>query len=149
MESGINGWMSIKEMMPDPEERVLLCTVSKVGGKKYKHIVIGMHEDGNVYEGNSKYSWEDCNWDEDECYDEEKDDYLVPEGWWEDGLYNETIGLIDDEVIAWMPLPEVYEEIDFVYDQSKSFVFPPFTQCCCCGNTEEEDEVKQNENNIR
>ena len=48
-----------------------------------------------------------------------------------------------------MPLPEVYEEINFVYDQSKSFVFPPFAQCCCCGNTEEEDEVKQNENNIR
>lgn len=57
MESGINGWMSIKEMMPDPEERVLLCTVSTVGGKKYKHITIGMHEDGNVYEGNSKYLW--------------------------------------------------------------------------------------------
>lgn len=149
MESGIEGWMSIKEMMPDPEERVLLCTVSKVGGKKYKYIVIGMYEDGNVYEGNSKYLWEDCNWDEDEYYDEEKDDYLVPEGWWEDGVYSETTGLIDDEVIAWMPLPEVYEEINFVYDQSKSFVFPPFAQCCCCGNTEEEDEVKQNENNIR
>lgn len=120
MESGINGWMSIKEMMPDPEERVLLCTVSKVGGKRYKHIVIGVYEDGNVYEGNSKYLWEDCDWDEDEYYNEEKDDYLVPEGWWEDSIYSERIGLIDDEVIAWMPLPEVYEEINFEYDPNKS-----------------------------
>lgn len=50
MESGIEGWMSVKEMMPDPEERVLLCTVSTVGGKKYKHITIGIYEDGKINE---------------------------------------------------------------------------------------------------
>lgn len=135
MESGINGWMSIKEMMPDPEERVLLCTVSTVRGKKYEHITIGIYEDGKI--------------NEDVAEDGEKGGYIVPKGWWEVGVYSEVISGIDDEVIAWMPLPEVYEEINFVYDQSKSFVFPPFAQCCCCGNTEEEDEVKQNENNIR
>nr|DAZ63760.1 MAG TPA: Protein of unknown function (DUF551) [Caudoviricetes sp.] len=153
MESGINGWMSIKEMMPDPEERVLLCTVSTVRGKKYEHITIGIYEDGKINEYDSKYCWDDNGTDwydnEDVAEDGEKGGYIVPKGWWEVGVYSEVISGIDDEVIAWMPLPEVYEEINFVYDQSKSFVFPPFAQCCCCGNTEEEDEVKQNENNIR
>ena len=46
-------------------------------------------------------------------YDEENDCYIIPEGWWEcrhfnaDDVYN---NLIDCEVIAWMPLPELYRE---------------------------------------
>lgn len=34
MESSFGGWISIKEEMPKPEERVLLHTVSTVRGKK-------------------------------------------------------------------------------------------------------------------
>lgn len=152
MESGIEGWMSVKEMMPDPEERVLLCTVSKVGGKEYKHITIGVYEDGKINEYDSKYCWDDNGTDwygnEEVEVDNVKGGFIVPEGWWEVGVYSEVIGLIDDEVIAWMPLPEVYEEINFVYDPNKSFVFPPFAQCCCCGEPEKEKD-DLNENNIR
>lgn len=108
MESSFGGWISIKEEMPKPEEIVLLHTVSKVGGKRYHHVTIGMHEDGNVYEGNSYYGWDIFGAEEIENYDEEKDDFRVPEGWWEVGMY-EVIGKIDDEVIAWMPLPRAEE----------------------------------------
>ena len=46
-------------------------------------------------------------------YDEEKDDYIIPEGWWEnrqftpDDVYNSPI---DCEVTHWMPLPELPNE---------------------------------------
>lgn len=146
MESGINGWMSIKEMMPDPEERVLLCTVSTVRGKKYEHITIGIYENGKINEYDSKYCWDDNGTDwydnEDVAVDSEKDGFIVPKGWWEVGVYSEVISGIDDEVIAWMPLPEVYEEINFVYDQSKSFVFPLQKGILACGG-------RIHENNIR
>jgi hypothetical protein len=115
-----------------------------VRGKKYEHITIGIYENGKINEYDSKYCWDDNGTDwydnEDVAVDSEKDGFIVPKGWWEVGVYSEVISGIDDEVIAWMPLPEVYEEINFVYDQSKSFVFPPFAQCCCCGEPEEEKE---------
>lgn len=142
-------WISVKDRLPEVEERVLLLTVNDVGDKKFYHVTIGMYEDGTVNAEYSKYSWDESAYDGIIDYDEEKDADFVCKGWWEVGVYSEVISGIDDEVIAWMPLPEVYEEINFVYDQSKSFVFPPFAQCCCCGEPEEEDEVKQNENNIR
>ncbi len=46
-------------------------------------------------------------------YDEEHDDYFVPEGWWEsrcftpDDVYN---CMVDCEVTHWMPMPELPEE---------------------------------------
>lgn len=41
-------------------------------------------------------------------YDEERDDYKIPKGWWEyrhfnpDDVYNNKI---DRPVVGWMPLP--------------------------------------------
>lgn len=133
-------WISVKDRLPEVEERVLLLTVNDVGDKKFYHVTIGMYEDGTVNAEYSKYSWDESAYDGIIDYDEEKDADFVCKGWWEVGVYSEVISGIDDEVIAWMPLPEVYEEINFVYDQSKSFVFPPFAQCCCCGEPEEEKE---------
>ena len=46
-------------------------------------------------------------------YDEENDCYIISEGWWENRHFNQDEvynNLIDDEVIAWMPLPEPYME---------------------------------------
>ena len=43
-----------------------------------------------------------------EHYDEEKDDYKIPKGWWEDrhfcpdDVYN---NVVDFPVVGWMPLP--------------------------------------------
>lgn len=91
MGSSFGSWINIEEKMPKTEERVILHTVSTVRGKKYEHITIGIYEDGKI--------------NEDVAEDGEKGGFIVPKGWWEVGVYSEVISEIDDEVIAWMPLP--------------------------------------------
>ena len=67
---------------------------------------MALYEDGNVFSEDSEWNWEDLyDWG---TYDEERDDYRIPEGWWEyrhfnpDDVYNNKI---DCPVVGWMPLP--------------------------------------------
>ena len=69
-------------------------------------ITTAHYEDGNVFSQDSEWNWEDLpDWG---TYDEERDDYRIPEGWWEyrhfnpDDVYNNKI---DCPVVGWMPLP--------------------------------------------
>ena len=72
----------------------------------YLGITTAHYEDGNVFSEDSEWNWEDLP----DCgtYDEERDDYRIPEGWWEyrhfnpDGVYNDKIDCL---VVGWMPLP--------------------------------------------
>ena len=73
----------------------------------YMGITTAHYEDGNVFSQDSEWNWEDLpDWG---TYDEERDDYRSPEGWWEyrhfnpDDVYNNKI---DCTVVGWMPLPE-------------------------------------------
>lgn len=72
----------------------------------YLGITTAHYEDGNVFSENSEWNWKDLpDWG---TYDEERDDYKIPEGWWEyrhfnqDDVYNNKI---DCAVVGWMPLP--------------------------------------------
>lgn len=72
----------------------------------YMGITTAHYEDGNVFSQDSEWNWEDLpDWG---TYDEERDDYRIPEGWWEyrhfnpDDVYNNKI---DCTVVGWMPLP--------------------------------------------
>lgn len=72
----------------------------------YLGITTAHYEDGNVFSEDSEWNWEDLpDWG---TYDEERDDYRIPEGWWEyrhfnpDDVYNNKI---DCTVVGWMPLP--------------------------------------------
>ena len=72
----------------------------------YMDITTAHYEDGNVFSQGSEWNWEDLHdWG---TYDEERDDYRIPEGWWEyrhfnpDDVYNNKI---DRPVVGWMPLP--------------------------------------------
>lgn len=98
-------WISVKDRLPEVEERVLLRTVNDVGDKKFYHITIGMYEDGTINAEYSRYSWDESAYDSIIDYDEEKDADFVCKGWWEMGVYSEKVGWIDDEVIGWLPLP--------------------------------------------
>lgn len=72
----------------------------------YLGITTANYEDGNTFSEDSKFYWEDLP--DYGTYDEERDDYRIPEGWWEcrhfnpDEVYNNQI---DCPVVGWMPLP--------------------------------------------
>lgn len=95
-------WISIDERMPEAEEEVLIQAETKTGQKV---VTTAMYEDGKMPTGNSMWNWQDLDF----LYDEETDEYLIPEGWWEyrhynsDDVYN---CCVDDTVTHWMPLPE-------------------------------------------
>lgn len=66
------------------------------------------HTDGNTYAENSDYNWTEGSVEM--RYDEEADDFIVPEGWWEDVQCGDEFSQVDAKVTHWMPLPEPPKE---------------------------------------
>lgn len=103
-------WISVTERLPNPETEVLITARRKYTGGIFVDIVTpAIYEDSTILENDSIWTWEEI----DGKYDEENDCYIIPEGWWEyrhynpDGVYD---NIVDDKVIAWMPLPEPYKK---------------------------------------
>ena len=104
------GWIPCSERLPQVETEVYIVAKRKYrdGGVRYI-ATTAMYEDGTVNEEDSAWVWYDIEGE----WDEEHDCYKIPQGWWEykhynhDDCYNNAI---DDEVIAWMPLPAPYTE---------------------------------------
>lgn len=100
------GWIPVSEKLPNPETEVLILAKRKmIGSEKFYYIVsTALYEDGTIRENDSCWLWTEL----DGKWDEEEDCYIIPEGWWEyrhynpDEVYNNCV---DDEVIAWKPLP--------------------------------------------
>ena len=94
-------WVSVKDKMPEPEIEVFILALRN----GYEVLTTAMYEDGTISTDDSAWNWYDLDFD----YDEERDVYLIPEGWWEyrhynpDDVYN---NVVDDEVTHWLPLPE-------------------------------------------
>ena len=94
-------WIPVTKRFPNCEEEVYIQT-------KKGTITTAMYEDGTMPDEESVWNWTDIDFD----YDEESDTNYIPQGWWEyrhfnpDDVYNNKV---DEEVIAWMPLPEKYE----------------------------------------
>lgn len=98
----IPAWRDPDKDPPKVETEVLV--LYRYNG--YMGITTAHYEDGNVFSQDSEWNWEDLpDWG---TYDEERDDYRIPEGWWEyrhfnpDDVYNNKI---DCTVVGWMPLP--------------------------------------------
>lgn len=98
-------WISVKDKLPKPEEKVLALVERKYQNTVHRIIVLGMYEDGKLTTDESGLSWDDC-FDFFE-YDEVKDDYIIAEGWYEDNTYAEEDYAIYDTVTHWMPLSEI------------------------------------------
>ena len=102
-------WISVKDRLPESEKEVLIAAKSEYMGKVFWTITTAIYEDGTVHTEDSEWNWYDCTFK----YDEETDDYIIDEGWWEyrhynqDDVYNNPV---DNFVLFWMPLPERPEE---------------------------------------
>ena len=104
-------WIPVTERLPEAETEVLILTSRKIYSLKSRshtthHIITtGMYEDGTKRTEDSEWWWEADGFE----YDEERDDYIIPEGWWEYKHYNgdeQHNYAVDDEVTHWMPLPQ-------------------------------------------
>lgn len=103
-------WISVKDRLPEVEAEVLVRVQWRCGDCIRSTVTTAMYEDGTVLEDGSRWEWDEIwEWGE---YDEEKDKYRIPEGWWESNHYSSMDSYnnhIDDEVTHWMPLPKPLE----------------------------------------
>ena len=99
----VQKWISVKDKLPEPEQEVLVCVRSKISN--YSYVCCAMHVPENWYRQSSDFCWDFECCDE---YDEEQDDYIVKQGWYE-SIHNwddySVVG-IEDIVTHWMPLPQ-------------------------------------------
>ena len=111
VERNVGKWIPVTERLPECEQEVLICTKKKVLGRNaYIDCIVtpAIYEDGTMLENDSIWRWEDIEY---AGWDENEDCGIIPEGWWEnrhfnpDEVYNNPV---DQEVVAWMPLPEPY-----------------------------------------
>ncbi len=96
-------WRDPDKDPPKVETEVLILYRNDIDGYG---ITTAHYEDGSIFLQDSVWYWEDLpDWG---TYDEERDDYKIPKGWWEyrhfnpDDVYNNQI---DRPVVGWMPLP--------------------------------------------
>lgn len=105
----VGDWISCSERLPKNEEEVEITYTRKnyKTGKTMYFTARAFYEDGTMNTEDSDYCWYDKdNWE----YVEEKDSYIIPEGWFEVVSFSEEFGAVDMPVIAWQPLPEPYKE---------------------------------------
>ena len=103
-------WILCSKKMPPVETEVFIVARRKYKGGEVRYITTtAMYEDGTVLENDSCWRWEEIEGE----WDEENDCYIIPEGWWENRHYNPDEvynNMVDDEVVAWLPLPKKFEE---------------------------------------
>jgi hypothetical protein len=104
-----NNWVPVTERMPDNETEVDVTVERRYDDKIHTFTCRAVYEDGTMWSDDSMFCWD--NFDNME-YDEEKDDYLVPEGWFESVSYLEESHIIDDFVIAWKPVSNPWNKTD-------------------------------------
>lgn len=108
-DTNVGKWIPVSEKLPDIETEVIVLAKRNFKGGDFRYIITtALYEDGTVLENDSIWHWNDLDGE----WNEEEDCYIIPRGWWEyrhynmDEVYNNAI---DDEVIAWQPLPEPYK----------------------------------------
>lgn len=71
------------------------------------------YEDGSITQTESAFDWEEYVGNDGECdYNEEKDEYMIPVGWFESRWYGEECHkMYDAEIIAWREI-EQFEEVE-------------------------------------
>lgn len=89
-------WVKCSDRMPESGQYVLAYLKNQLGkGRRIRAFYAAKFTE----ESNG-------DWDEFAEYDEERDKYYTPEGWYETNEYEETHWKVTDPVSHWMPLPE-------------------------------------------
>lgn len=102
MDESLCRWISVKERMPENEKDVLISFDREYNGKVYHCVGMAFHTDGMTTTDDSIYCW---NENDDLIVDEERDAYIVPQGWWEVVNFSDEFSAVNMPVTHWMPLP--------------------------------------------
>lgn len=128
-----NGWISVSKKLPEIETEVEITFIRKHPiTKELLYLTArAFYTNGQLTTEDSSYCWNETdNWE----YDEEKDAYIIPEGWWESASFAEEFYVVDQKVIAWRPLPKPFREDVLLKKQYSK-------DCSNCKNYTEPDEV--------
>ena len=110
LEEAAPRWISVDERLPENEERVLITEWHDgFYGKPWCVVMTAFHTDGKTLAEDSEYNWSEGSVEM--RYDEDADDYVVPEGWWEDVQCGDEFSMVNAKVTHWMPLPEPPKEV--------------------------------------
>ncbi len=102
----VGDWIPCSERLPENEKEVEITFIRKhcITGKTLYLTARAFYEDGTVTTDESVFCWYTENLD----YDEEKDCYVIPEGWFEGVSFAEEFESVDMPVIAWREITEPY-----------------------------------------
>lgn len=98
--------------LPEIEHEVEVAYVTLYTNGSVK-TTRAVYEDGSITQPESAFNWEEYVGNDGECdYNEEKDEYMIPVGWFESHWYGEDCHeMYDAEIIAWSEI-EQFEEVE-------------------------------------
>ena len=104
-------WIPVTDRLPESEREVeITCTSRYDSNSPIVYLTTrAFYEDGTLSTYESGYDWD---YDDNLDYNEEKDIYIIPEGWYEAVNFGDKFAKLDEEVIAWMPIPKPYKKDD-------------------------------------
>lgn len=111
----LSNWILVSVELPKCEHEVDVTIKRIVNYDNEDHEFIftcrAFYEDGEMWSEDSDYYWE-YEYEYDSIYDEERDDFKVPKGWYEPTRFSETFARIDDDcvILAWKPVQEPYKD---------------------------------------
>lgn len=97
--------------LPEIEHEVVVAyTTPYTNGKTITARAV--YEDGSITQPESAFDWEEYVGNDGECdYSKEKDEYMIPVGWFESHWYGEDCHeMYDAKIIAWREI-EPFEEV--------------------------------------
>ena len=95
----LSEWIKTSDRMPKNGVPVIAFVASFEGGKHSRRIRA-------MYTTKGRLEVHPDHADDFGEYDEDKDDYFCPEGWYENNCYEEVHFHVANEVTHWMPLPK-------------------------------------------